>query len=192
MLTATRRSIVPPPQQLIDGYSHDRIRFRASRLGQAFRLNEDEIEDIEQDFAIEVVRAARRFDPSRSSWRTFLSRVLDRRYAHIARQLRSNRRRQNRDFEPSTSFGMSMCRGEHEWQVDLQADVTQILTMLNPRLQKVAATLMLCTPNETAAHLGLHRSTIYRDIAKLREVFVMQGFDDFPHRRATRRRKKQM
>ena len=80
------------PTNLIDDYALDRIEFRVGRLTRLFRLNDADADDLRQELALELVKAADRFDPALATRRTFVNGALDRCYRHICRRFRARQR----------------------------------------------------------------------------------------------------
>ena len=79
------RTVDPQADDLLDHFVLDRIGYRARRLAVQFNLDDGRQDDLRQDMVAEVLRAATRFDPTRTTWHTFACRVLDRLVKHIAR-----------------------------------------------------------------------------------------------------------
>lgn len=169
----------------ITQYDLDRIDYRVARLKHSFRLTVEDAEDLRQSMAVEICKALRRFNPRRSSRNTYVNRVLDRYYRHVVRQIRNQGN--HAPWCPSSLSTRRELPEAHRYSgngriddfelVDFQHDVTYIVTNLPPRLRRIAVTLMSMKPRDAAAHLGLHRSTVYRAIHQLRDHFMQVGWD---------------
>jgi len=171
---------------LIDEYALNRIEYRAIRLRCAFRLNEHDTEDLRSRLAVQLLRASARFDPTRASQHTFVNRVLDRAYRHLARELRT--RREHAVWAPLEPLE---CEDDGESAqsqtgdapdpaevVERRSDVETALASLPRPLRVIGEELKHSTPREVAERLGLHRSTVYRAMGRIREHFTAYGLGE--------------
>ncbi|MCB9850829.1 MAG: sigma-70 family RNA polymerase sigma factor [Phycisphaerales bacterium] len=175
-----------PTKPRITQYDLDRIDYRVGCLVRRFALTADDADDLRQSMALEVCKALRRFDPSRSARNTYVNRTLDRHYRHVARQLRS--RRSHAPWCPSSLSTKRDLPDAHRYSgngqtddielIDLQRDVAVIVASLPPRLRRIASALMSMKPRDAATHLGLHASTVYRAIHQLHDHFTQAGWDE--------------
>jgi RNA polymerase sigma factor (sigma-70 family) len=173
----------PSPGICIDEYAQNRIHFRVGRLARAFRLSEDEADDLRQEMVAALLKASPRFNPDRSTRNTFISRTLDRHYRYVARHLRDRRRHAAmrptpisalRRFCPAINDPSRGEMSENE-RVDLHHDMGCALASMPPKLQAIAAALKVYSPREAAGRLGMHPSTVYRAIRKIRRHFIDAG-----------------
>ena len=164
------------PRTLVDEHAIERADYHVARLGNALGLSHHRREDLRQDLLLELCRAAHRYDPTKSSPRTFVSRVLSRAAAHQARCIRNERKngartpillsqlqREGRGFAP---IAPRWCEPS---VLDHAIDLERGLAALSREEQQLAAALKTQLPREIAAERGVHRSTVYRDIATMRE-----------------------
>jgi len=174
------------PTNLIDDYALDRIEFRAGRLARLFRLCDDDVDDLRQELALELVKAAARFDPDTSSRRTFINRALDRRYRHIYRRLQTAQRHEAfcpspasllKNFNPVVNDPHSGELSEQE-RAELHIDLAPAISSLPRHLQEICELLKTHSPREAAEQLGVHRSTIYRAMQEIRSRFIECGLDE--------------
>lgn len=147
---------------------HRAIDYRTQRLCRAFGLGRDAADDLRQDAWLRICRAFARFDPSRSSPRTFATRVADRWYAETARGLRAKRR------HPRTAGVAESCQLHDPSRQDPVAehgerlDAREAISRLNADQLEAARCVCAGTVVRTADGLGLHRATIYRRLADAR------------------------
>jgi RNA polymerase sigma factor (sigma-70 family) len=181
------------PTNLLDGYALDRIEYRVGRLVKLFRLGDADADDLRQELALELVKAADRFDPALATRRTFVSRALDRSYRHIYRRLRARQRHGvmspmpislMEDFHPVINDPRSGDLSDQA-RAELRIDLAPALASLPRHLQQICEVLKTHTPREAADHLGIHRSTIYRAIKEIRSHFTRCGLGDPARRHAT-------
>lgn len=172
------------PSEILDEYAFKRIRFRADRLTEAFRLTPEDTEDLAQDMALELVKASSRFDPTRSRRHTFVTRTLNRFYKYTARQLESRARSRENCAKPRpvarhrAPVLNDPGKGElsQKGRVDLSLDLTQVIDRLPARQREICLLLANHTPSEIANQLGMHRATVHREIAQMRSALVAAGF----------------
>lgn len=167
---------------LTDEYTTDRVDYHVTRLGRALNLSHDGREDLRQDLFVSLCVAARRYDPKRSSPRTFVSRVLSFAAAHKVRCIRNERRscarspillselqRNGRSFSPLAHHRYE--QRSHDLVLDLRTGFSQ----LDREQQILAEALKKQRPAEIADETGVHRSTVYRNIAAIRDSFDAIG-----------------
>ncbi len=170
---------------LIDDYVLERIAFRARQLAIKFRLPDDRRDDFSQEMVVEVLKAAKRFDPDGSAtWHTYASRVLALACKKLAqKECRRIQRESGRPIGLSDSgdgapsaINNPAHEGEDDLlQLELRLDIEVVLERMPKRLQKVCRLLMDLSPTEAAEELGIHRNSIYRLIAKARTYFSDPG-----------------
>ncbi len=172
------------PNNCIDDYALARIDYRVGRLVEAFRLGDDAAEDLRQDMTTELLKAGARHDPARSRRNTFVTRILDRYYLHVARGLANRQKHESmhptpmsalEEFCPTVNDPRQGERSERE-RIDLTIDLAALIAALPAHLQRVCEELRHRKPAEVARRLGLHRGTIYRAIQEIRRCFVAAGF----------------
>ena len=172
------------PETCIDDYALARIDFRVGRLARAFRLSEDDADDLRQEMAAELLKASGRYDAAISRRNTFVTRTLDRYYRHVARRLRNRRRHEAMKPRPISSM-RNFCpavndpgKGElsEQERTELRMDQAGILASMPAKLRRFGAVLRVYLPREAADYLGVHPSTVYRAIAEIRPYFVGAGY----------------
>jgi len=150
---------------------------RAATVVARFGLPKDVRRDLEQEALLELWRKRRAYDAHRGSWRTFCERVVANRMTSVVRNLYSERSGHSREGPLDDSTALAATRTP----VDLQADVSRILSGVSPFDRRVAACLIGHSAFETSAKLGVSRATVYRSIGRLRAAFIEAGLS--PQRR---------
>ncbi|MBL9000893.1 MAG: sigma-70 family RNA polymerase sigma factor [Phycisphaerae bacterium] len=149
------------------------MEFRTERLGRIFALPADQVADLRQELALEIVRALPRFESSRASRTTFMKGVMNLWYRQKCRQLRREAAAQSRmmtlpapgcegaDFADATLDGIA--------EVDARLDLAERLLTLPTQLFDLARELLdgRSIP-EIAAERGVHRGTVHRMVMQLR------------------------
>jgi RNA polymerase sigma factor (sigma-70 family) len=147
---------------------------RAATVARTCGLSYDERSDLEQDSALEVWRKLSVFDPSRSSIRTFIERIVANRMVSSVRRLRAEKRR-------TLPSGWTPHRVQSEGHnVNLRIDVLRVLNGLEPGQRDLCRMLSEHSPSEVSRRAGVSRSTIYRIIGELRVAFTDAGLEHFP------------
>ncbi|MGC9455772.1 MAG: sigma-70 family RNA polymerase sigma factor [Phycisphaerae bacterium] len=190
MTDTSKRSCSKPasPSSIVDEYALERISFRIRLLTDDFDLSEHQQEDLRQDMVVEILSAfEKRFDPAKSTRKTFLNRVLDK-FVKYWQRTRCTELRRPCDspagyddialgFEPVTNEAR---QGEFDDQAktELRLDMETVAEGMPPRLQQVYKLLLAGhTVPETAGELGVCRGTVYRHVEEIRERFAAAGLD---------------
>lgn len=174
------------PDNFIDDYARARIDFRVGRLVEAFHLDDDAADDLRQNMTAEILRASARYDPARARRRTFVTRVLDRYYLHVARGLSNRQKHESmhptpmsalENFCPTVNDPRQGQLSECE-RAALVIDLATVVAGLPDPLQRICDELRHRRPAEAAQRLGVHRGTVYRAIREIRQHFVAAGLGD--------------
>ena len=144
---------------------------RAATVVARFGLPKDAKRDLEQEALLELWRKRPAYDAQRGSWRTFCERVVANRMISLVRSLYSERSGHFREDPLEDVAGSAATRTP----VELQADVSRILSGASPFDQRVAACLIGHSAIETSAKLGVSRATVYRSIGRLKAAFIEAG-----------------
>lgn len=174
------------------------IRIRAARLARSGAVPGLDVDDIEQELRLDLIRRVQKFDPTKSSFDTFADRVVANQIATLAsatRAMRAERVMQSlhvhvgedeadggltlSDVLPETAaidpvdeFALSHGAG-------LRGDVAKLLGALCPSSRRVAIALSHLSVAEAARALGVHRSTIYARLAIIRRTAQSLGLDEY-------------
>lgn len=189
-------------------YALELIHHTARRLVGTAGFTRDDVEDIQQDLALELLERLSKFDPSKATYNTFVARVVERKVSKMIRhRLQKGRDYRREEYslnaEFSDRFGKRHqhaqmiggekgkrhlgreARSEIE-QVELEMDVAAVLVDLPPDLRQVAEMLTTMPVAQVAQALGVPRATFYDNhLARLREAFEAKGLREylFVHRR---------
>lgn len=163
------------PSLLLDDYAFERVAYHVAQIGRRYRLSEDGQDDLRQDFYTAICSAARRYDPTKASRRTFTSRVIELTAVFRRRCIRNERRSAAR-----SPLLLSELQREHRFPepraprsceptaLDLVHDLRLGLSRLTHRQHQTAEALKNQTPSEIAAERRCHPSTVYREMASMR------------------------
>ena len=170
----------------IDDYVLERIDYRARRLAIQFGLSDEERDDYAQDMVVEVLTAIKKHDPSQSTHKTFINRVLDMFLKNAIRTEIHQRRRECNNPIPldNVSEGFTPVVNDPRHgelsevdQLDMKMDFEEILSRMPQQLQCICNLLKDYSVAETAKKLGINRTAIYRHLAEVREYFQRGGYE---------------
>jgi len=174
------------------------IRVRAARLARSGVIPGMDAEDIEQDLRLDLLKRMARFDASRASFETFADRLIAHRIANLAATTAAKRaERSMKSLEapiaPDRADGSLTLADITPEEAALHApvnlgvvaanslgqDVARLLHALSPGCRVVAIALGNMTAAEAARALGLHRSSVYARIARIRAVATSLGLQEY-------------
>ena len=188
-----QRTTFDPTITPFDDYILIRLKFHTGRLKRRLRLNHHEAADAYALLASELVKASLKYRTDGASWHTFASAALHRAEREVIRQLVGERNHQKARREEGwlhVAFDASLKPRARDRvaAIRLRLDIDAAIDGLPEPLRDLARALMLLTPDETAKRRGLHRSTVYRTIERLRDdpalravfrdISMRHNFDD--------------
>ncbi len=181
----------------LDERTETSIRCIARGMVGQYGYKPSDVADIEQELRLHLLMRREQYDPSRSSWPTFVDRVLRSYTTDMIRKRTSQamdykqaigsiyaddgRLHEHADLpaEPEPLFGVTAVSPSGMDRVDLRIDVWRAISSLRPELQRICLELMHGSLAEAARALGLSRQGIYRVIHEIHEAFVVAGLDDY-------------
>ena len=186
------------------------ISIRATRLVRSGVVPGLEIDDVEQELRLDLIRRARKYDPTKASFDTFADRIVANRIATLAnatKAMQAERTMQSLDTPVGDEEGddsltladvlpetAALHPGDDFAQTHgpgLRGDIAKLLAALCPATRRVAIAVSHLSVSEAARALRLHRSTIYQHLAAIRRTAMDLGlaeyFEPFPTVTAARR-----
>lgn len=160
----------------IEAFIDQQIGLRMTKLKSLMVRRKLSRSDIYQEFIVAIIEAMPGFNSARSTWRTYLSRVINNRYCNFRRQYRIDCK------SLGTLVALDGCDENQDiptYQVDfgMPADITAVLEKLPVRLRQYAELLKTHSPARVAAELNVTRSSVGRAIKRIREYFLHSGFE---------------
>lgn len=171
------------------------IHRKARQLIGEYGLTPSDLPDLEQDLAVDLLRRLKDFDPARAQRQTFAAQVIEHAVATIIEHRSAARRDWRREGcslnESLEEDGRALARyatvdaetGRPEpsspERQDLAIEVRQVVAHLPERLRRLAQCLTTRTPYEAIQELGVPRTTLYRDLAALRQALREAGLEDY-------------
>jgi DNA-directed RNA polymerase specialized sigma24 family protein len=170
---------------------------QARLLAMIGALPWSEVEDAQQELALDCIRRATHFDPARGDWMPFVRRLMRHRAYKLMLQQRALRRERL----------AQNCLGDNEWRFDaslhatsggeatettqMSIDIHAVLSRLPRMLAEVAETWIECeSVTEVAGTMHVSRCTVHRHMRQLKAEFEAAGLDRYlvrvrkRHRRA--------
>lgn len=179
------------------------VRTKAASLIGTYGFTSADRDDIRQELLLDYIVRFRKFNPAKSSRRTFLHRVVRHRVATLVDARRAACRdyrlcQGSLDSSPGVAWSNPIPIGETEpiangedltgrrarssWVLmELEVDVSKVIATLPLELAAVAVALKSAGVVEAARRLGLSRATVYRRITQIRELFEMAGLRGYSH-----------
>lgn len=176
-----------------------RIRYLANKLTRQNAVPGMEREDYEQDLVLDLLKRIGRHDPTRASLETFAERIIDHRVATITRpcaRLLAERRQVSLDAilapeddqqsahpvsdlaeSPMGSVGDDAA--DVESRLGLRFDLERFVGSLPPALRMCVDVLRADSISGGAQSAGLHRSTIYERLSRLRAEAAAIGLQEY-------------
>jgi RNA polymerase sigma-70 factor (ECF subfamily) len=164
------------------------IRRRARLLIGLFGFTEHDVPDIQQELFLELYKRIENFDPEKSKENTFIARVVESKVIDLINQRQAECRdwRKCRDSLnqtvtlPDVGVIEKIETLECEQNCDplLILDVTLILKRLPPDLLELCEILKYYDRNEALEDYPASRSTFFRRLQALRDIFLQAGFDE--------------
>lgn len=162
----------------IEAFIDQQIDMRTRKLRSLMARRKLTIGDIRQEFIAAIVASMSGFNPARSHWRTYLSRVLNNRYCNFRRQY-------NLDYKVLGNIVALDSLEEDEsddiptYTIDFETkvDVKTVIENLPACLRPYAELLKTNSPAQVAAMLNVSRSTVCRAMKRIREYFMEAGFE---------------
>ena len=145
-------------------------------------VRRDEHQDCASQLILEVLRAWDGFDPERGTPQAFVNQVVSTRANSLLRR-RAAKKRQLRTspFDNAASHLTDAAANGPECEAasDLRGDLDVVLSRLTPRQRDVCDQLLRESVSPAARELGLPRSTVRDEIARIRVVFEEAGLDQY-------------
>lgn len=188
-------------QHGINDYAENLIHHKARQLVGTAGFTRDDVEDLEQEMRLDLLQRLPNFDPSKATYNTFVSRLIERKISNLIRhrtqELRDHRCEDGSIHDPIPSshggdteverietvtqdeqdFRLGKHTRSAEERRDLKLDISLALEKLPADLRELAEILQAMSITEAACELGIPRSTLYERIAKLRRALEAMGLN---------------
>jgi RNA polymerase sigma-70 factor (ECF subfamily) len=185
----------------IDPYAARLIKHKARQLVGKAGHTWDDVEDIEQDLTLDVLRRLSKYKPDRSQLNTFVALVVEHRIASLiaARKARMRDYRlcccslndylENEDgdtverietVDQEDYFRRTGRLSRTATELgDLALDIREVAGRLPPKLRELCRLLQTDTITKISRDTGVPRTTLYEGIKKLRAFFEDAGLREY-------------
>jgi RNA polymerase sigma factor (sigma-70 family) len=185
--------------ELTQGFAASYIRRKARELSRQPGFSRSDREDLQQQLCVRVLERLPQFDPQQGCFNAFVKLIVRQFAANARRHNRAEMRDRTNDASLNVlvdgeegPLELAQTIGRHELNarlsreerpvdeaIDLATDVAQFVASLPTRLRHIAERLQERSPAQVAAELGVHLSTVYRDLKLLRERFAKAGLQEY-------------
>ena len=145
-------------------------------------VRRDEHHDCASALILEVLRAWDIFDPERGTPQAFVNQVVSTRTNSLLRRRAAKKRR----LRAGTLDGAAECTADEtthgptcEAACDLRGDLNAVLSKFTPRQRDICDQLLRESVSPAARELGLPRSTVRDEIARIRVIFEEAGLGEY-------------
>ena len=185
--------------QSIHPFVRRSVRAHARKLFLSGKIPDVSQQDLEQDLYATFLPRNEKYDPSRSSYRTFVERAVGNCAATLVEAAQAKKR--GRQFETVTFSQLPLetedgevldaedVIGSHrlrsglmpavEHQAMIVADVRRAVGALPRPLRETCLSLMAGTISDAAATTGVSRRTVHHRMTAIKERFIAAGLDAY-------------
>lgn len=139
-------------------------------------------EDIASTLMLQLIEAWMSFDPDRAPAEAFVNTIVSTRLVSILRKRNAQKRRARvESIDASDDRIVDRTWSGDGWrrQIDMRVDLETALSKLTPKQREICDHLLRDTISPAARELGIPRSTLRDAVAKIREVFLDAGLEDY-------------
>jgi RNA polymerase sigma-70 factor (ECF subfamily) len=185
----------------LSDYAKKTIRHKARSLVGRVGFVKDDIEDIEQQMALDLIQRMPKFDRSKAMCATFVTHIVNHKIGKLIRHRTQKMRDYRREALSLNDFiddseggiverGYTISQDEvdlrigrrhrtQQEEVMLRIDVSLAMATLPKDLKSIAKHLMTETFTEASKSLGIPRTTIYDARDRLRLIFENAGLNKY-------------
>jgi len=145
-------------------------------------VRRDEHQDYASALILEVLRVWASFDPERGTPQAFVNQVVSTRTNSLLRRRAAKKRRLHAGTLDGAAGHIADEAADgrvRETASDLRDDLAAVLGRLTPRQRDICDQLLRESVSPAARELGLPRSTVRDEIARIRVVFEEAGLGEY-------------
>ena len=179
----------------IDSYAVTKIRFHARQLARTRAFRSTDIEDLEQELMLDLLRKLPAFDPTRAGRNTFIARIVENHAASLIKAALAKKRGATIEHESLQAMihddaggpielGATISSDDALWDtperswdeaITLRHDLAHAIGGLPAHLVLLCDRLAIDTVTEIANATGTSRPFIYDAVAKVRAALARVG-----------------
>ncbi|GAB4165580.1 MAG: hypothetical protein Tsb006_5080 [Rickettsiaceae bacterium] len=160
---------------------------KAKSLIQYHCFSESDLEELQQELLIAALMSLNQYDPGKSAFRTYISRVIDNKATDLIRHrlskyqaelALSNNLELTFDSISEADDPFRASAADIINQLELSVDIERICNSLPNELADLCKLLQVMNITEIIQYTGLSRSTIHRQLKKIKMILMKYDFDD--------------
>jgi RNA polymerase sigma-70 factor (ECF subfamily) len=167
---------------VFDRFAQGIIRRKVRQLVGRAGFTKQDRQDLYQELVLRLLQSLELFDPDQSHPNVFITTVIERAVAMILRERRAKKRNGGtvqfldhaRDNAGDSTEPVDPRRSQEE-QIDLATDLAEALAKLPDDLRDLAERLKSQSVSQAARDLGMPRTTLQRQVQRLRQCFEDAG-----------------
>ncbi|GIW56683.1 MAG: hypothetical protein KatS3mg082_3087 [Nitrospiraceae bacterium] len=169
-------------EKVLDRFTRGIIRRKIKQLVGRAGFTRQDREDLEQELILRLLQSLHLFDPEQAHRNVFVTTVIERAVAMILRERLARKRNggtvQSLDHAHEKAGDATEPvdpRRSHEEQINLATDLAEVLAKLPHDLRALAERLKTQSLSQAAREMGIPRSTLQRQVQRLRRCFEDAG-----------------
>jgi RNA polymerase sigma factor (sigma-70 family) len=165
---------------VLQGFARSIIRRKARLIARCDGFTAQDLRDIEQELRLRLLQSLPQFDPTQAHINVFITTVVERSVAMLIRE----RWAKKRDSSGTRSLDAPSAAptdvpdrdsGREAERFDLAHDLAEVLAALPAELRDLAERLKVQTVSQAARDLNVPRTTLLRQVERLRRCFEDAG-----------------
>ncbi len=175
--------MLPDNKIVLQGFARSIVRRKARLIVRCCGFNAQDLRDIEQELLLRLLQSLSQFDPEQGHVNVFITTVVERSMAMLIRERQAKKRDTTgirslaapADDGGPTDLPDHRDAGGDAERLDLAGDVAEVLAALPTELRDLARRLTERTVSEAARDLNVPRTTLMRQVDRLRRCFEDAG-----------------
>jgi RNA polymerase sigma factor (sigma-70 family) len=175
--------VVQDNKIVLQGFARSIIRRKARLIARCDGFTARDLRDIEQELLLRLLQSLAQFDPDQGHINVFIATVVERSMAMLLRERWAKKRDTTgiRSLDaPSADGGPTEVPdhrdgGRDAERFDLAHDLAEVLAALPAELRDLAERLKVQTVSQAARDLNVPRTTLLRQVERLRRCFEDAG-----------------
>jgi RNA polymerase sigma-70 factor (ECF subfamily) len=169
-------------ENVLDRFARGIIRRKVRLLVGRAGFTRQDRDDLEQELVLRLLQSLDLFDPEQAHPNVFITTVIERAVAMILRERRAKKRDSGvvRSLDQAKAKDGSSAepadpRGGGQDRFDLASDLAEVFARLPEELRDLAERLKSQSLSQAARDLGVPRTTLQRQVQRLRQSFEDAG-----------------